>query len=164
MSTLPNSSSALRIRPCAWLSSVTSQTAASTRPPPSPIRSTRSVSRSSLLAATTTAAPSRRQRLGRRLADAARSAGDHCDLAVQLRHILSLSLVVCLSSLPRGGERAWARRGRCRGRRRWRGREAQVGERPVGVREGAYGARRPRAAVGAGSRPLSRQRRWRAVE
>src|SRR5215207_4895198 len=58
ISTLPNSSLAFWIRPCAWLSSVTSQMAASTRPLSPSMRSTRPASRSSLLAATTTAAPS----------------------------------------------------------------------------------------------------------
>src|SRR5215212_3701878 len=58
MSTRPNSSLACRIRPCACSSSVTSHSTESARPPSPFIRSTRSSSRSSRRAATTTGAPS----------------------------------------------------------------------------------------------------------
>src|SRR5215207_1535005 len=71
--------------------------------------------------------------LGRSLADTARCARHDCHLAVQLRHIKVLSVLrnhyelilpLCRLRVPVG-----------------RGGELEVGERPVGVVEGAYGAR-----------------------
>src|SRR5918995_1596629 len=129
ISTLPNSSTAFWISPCAWLSSVTSQTAASTRPPLPLIRSTRSASRSSLLAATTTTAPS---------AASASAVASPMPLEAPVTtatlpssFAIILAFLVCWSAYLYGGAR-------CSG---WWGRQAQVGQRPVGVREGAYGAR-----------------------
>src|SRR5215207_1968985 len=134
MSTLPNASRALLIKPCAWLSSVTSQTAASTRPPSSCICSTSPASRSSLLAATTPAAPS--------LASASAVASP-----------MPLEAPVTTATLPSNFATPkllpsvkipsrLRRRARLRGLHVF-GRldETQVRERPVGVVEGADRAR-----------------------
>jgi hypothetical protein len=85
MSTRPNSSSARRISACAWPSSVTSQETESVRPR-CLLSFLRGRTASPLSSPRPRPSPLRRERLCRRLANAARGACDHCNPAIKLGH------------------------------------------------------------------------------